>query len=305
MNKKYNILCISGGGIRGIIPAQVLSNIEGLTGKKIHEMFDLIVGTSTGGIIASAIGAGYTPKEVVNMYVSEGPKIFDRSTLHKVRTIGGVFGSKYPQNGLHDSVHALLGDKPISTSLVPIIACSFDTIRNTTVLFKSWELDYNRFTFSDIAMATSAAPTYFPPYKIGGANYIDGGIYVNSPVQIGWTEALKAGFLPDDVNILSIGTGRLDYKQYDTQNWGDKNWIITGTDNPIIDMMMQASLLVDHYSTSKIFKNFYHLDLVLDPKNGKMDNVDAENLRDLQVIGNKLAATTQLNDFINNIILQK
>jgi len=95
------VLSIDGGGIRGIIPAKVLADLELRAGRPVAKLFDLVVGTSTGGILAlglTAPGEGDSPRwaaaDLADLYVREGPRIFHRSVYDRIRSVdGGVFAA--------------------------------------------------------------------------------------------------------------------------------------------------------------------------------------------------------------------
>lgn len=302
--KKYpyfNILSISGGGIKGIIPATVLAEMEAKTGKRIVDMFDLIVGTSTGGIIAAAIGAGKPAAEIADMYQSKAGVIFGRTLAQKITSADGLTGPKYQASGLHDTVNGFLGPASIKTSQVCIMATSADFYTLNLCIFKSWTGDFDQFSFSDIALATSAAPTYFPAYKTKGFQFIDGGMFANYPVLIGMEEGFKAGYSAENIRMLSIGTGYLPQKGFDSTGWGDIQWIRHGGGTPIIDTVFELTKQKDLYlAGQRLGKNFYHTDVEL--LNDSMDDVSTQNLNALKLAGQKLAADDALQQFLKKLL---
>ena len=175
------ILSIDGGGIRGIIPATVLAEVERRTGKPVAEAFDLIAGTSTGGILALALtrpgdagGPAYRAEDLVGLYEREGPGIFSRSLCKRIRSVDGLLDERYPSHGLEDALDTYLGDARLSDALTDVIVPAYDIERRGTFFFKSRKAridEADDFAMRDAAHATSAAPTYFEPVRIErGAN---------------------------------------------------------------------------------------------------------------------------------------
>src|SRR5919107_5615039 len=138
------VLCIDGGGIRGLIPALVLAEIERRTGRRVVTMVDLVAGTSTGGILACALtrqgddGAPrYGAAELADLYVQEGPKIFDRSLVKKIRSLGGLIDERYDADGLDATLAQYLGDDPLSGALRDVLITAYDIERRAAFFFRS------------------------------------------------------------------------------------------------------------------------------------------------------------------------
>ncbi len=251
------ILSIDGGGIRGILPARVLQHIEVQTGKKIAELFDLIAGTSTGGILGCGLFKGKSAKDLGDLYAQRGGEIFAHSLWRTVRTVGGVEGPRYDAASLETILGNVLGgarlsDAPIGAELLvptyviqlpkPIVVDNVPTTR-TPMLFKTWKArgvglaagetkEMFDFALRDVARATSAAPTYFAPaqYKNkAGDTYasVDGGLFANNPALCALVAAYK--LYGDDRRyvLVSLGTGSLERPiPYDqAKGWGDLHWL--------------------------------------------------------------------------------
>ena len=209
----FRILSLCGGGLNGSFSAGVLSQIEYATGEKIVDHFDLIVGTSTGGIIALGLGLGLPPDMLVRFYSEKGTKIFNQPSM------GGFFSwakslrrVKYNENALVSELRQVLGDRLLGESQIPLVIPSFDLERNEVRLFKTrhnprFEFDH-RIAAWKVARATSAAPTYLPACRdIAGAQLIDGGVWANNPIMVGLTEAMSEfKVMPGSIRILSLGT---------------------------------------------------------------------------------------------------
>ena len=176
--KKIRILSIDGGGIRGIIPGQILVRIEELLGKRIAEHFDMIAGTSTGGILTCAFlfpnnqnrtKPKFTAQEVVDLYFKWGGEIFDIPFFHKIRTAGGLFDEKFPSDGLEEALISYFEDKRLSELLKPTLITAYDIKNRKAVFFTQHDAKKDPskdFLVRDLARATSAAPTYFECARI-------------------------------------------------------------------------------------------------------------------------------------------
>src|SRR3954451_12307281 len=124
---RVRVLSIDGGGIRGLIPAMVLAEVERRTGRRIHELFDLIAGTSTGGILACALTKPQpqTAEELVGLYVDEGPRIFHRDLLKRVRSVEGFLDERYDDDGLNGALREHLGDARLQQALTPMVVTAY------------------------------------------------------------------------------------------------------------------------------------------------------------------------------------
>ncbi len=310
------ILSIDGGGIRGIIPGQILVEIEQAFGVKVADDFDLVAGTSTGGILACAFlledpDQPNTPKfsaeEVVGLYFKRGEEIFDVPFFHKIRSIGGIIDEKYPAKGIEDALKAYFGEVWLKDLLKPCVITSYDITNRKGHFFGQHKArkdpDYN-FKVKDVARATSAAPTYFECEEIkseldSSFTLIDGGVFVNNPSLVAYAEG-RTLFDVDgeeatakDMKILSIGTGytRKSYPYNKARNWGMAEWV-----KPVIDIMMSGAAEVAHYQLDKIYGTIDNPDQYLridgdlkdtniDPD---MDSATQENMANLKAFGHQL-----------------
>lgn len=209
---RFQILALDGGGIRGLYSAAVLAKLEDKLGVRIVEHFDLITGTSTGGIIALGLGLGMSPREVVRFYVEAGPKIF-RNRL-RWRDCCHWFRRKYSGSALQAALNhsGAFGDKKFGDSKSRLVIPAYNLGQDKVRVFKTPHHD--RLTTDwqipawKVAMATSAAPTFFPACRhIESTRLIDGGVWANNPTVVGIAEAVSMlGCQLADIRVLSIGT---------------------------------------------------------------------------------------------------
>jgi patatin-like phospholipase/acyl hydrolase len=203
------ILAIDGGGIKGVFPASLLCSVEQAVGRSITDYFDLIVGTSTGGIIALALGLGYSAQDILNFYEDLGQKVFNGNRAF--RWFRQWFRSKYDDAPLHAALESKFKGRLLGESSTRLVIPSASLETGEVHIFKTahhprFERDY-LVPVVDVAMATAAAPTYFPTHITEfGTPLIDGGMWANNPAGLAAVEAI--GILewnPGTFRILSIG----------------------------------------------------------------------------------------------------
>lgn len=208
---RFQVLAFDGGGVRGIFTAALLAGLEEDLGRPVSQHFDLIVGTSTGGIIALALGAGLTPAEILDFYVSEKDRIFPNRW--RWRSARQLFAAKYPSRPLERSLKRVFGTTLIGESKVPLVIPTYNIGENDVYLFKTPHHPHLRRDYKvpmwAAAMATSAAPTFFPAFRLPAdhVRLVDGGVWANNPAMVGVTEAVSMfGRRLEDVRVLSLGT---------------------------------------------------------------------------------------------------
>jgi len=209
--QRFQILALDGGGVRGIFTAALLAGLEEDIGSPVVDHFDLVVGTSTGGIIALALGAGLTPRQILECYVAQRNAIFAGSPL--TTNLRRLFRAMYRPDGLESAVKRVFGERLLGESRIPLVIPSYNLGENAVYLFKTphhprLKRDY-RAPMWAVAMATSAAPTYFPAFRlpVEEVRLIDGGVWANNPAMVGVTEAVSMfGCELDEIRVLSLGT---------------------------------------------------------------------------------------------------
>lgn len=236
---RFQILSLDGGGIKGLFSAALLAKIEeSLDGVSIVDHFDLITGTSTGGIIALGLAAGLRPREIVHFYVTEGPAIF-RKTPFWTNT-KSWFSNKYPQQPLKLALQKYFQDKLISDSSKRIVIPSYNLAKDEVYVFKTPH--HSRLTTDGkvpmwkVALATSAAPTYFPCCDhVDGMRLVDGGLWANNPTMVGIVEAVSLLGVPlETISTLSLGTtNSIGQKSRSLDRGGLLQWRKTGIDTAL------------------------------------------------------------------------
>ena len=208
---KFKILSLDGGGIKGAFIASFLAEIEKLycrSGKNLASYFDLIVGTSTGGILALGLGLGFPASRILDFYQKYGPQIFPQKPF--IKKLRRLFTNVYQRAPLEHALKEVFGEKKLGESLTRLVIPSFDLQTGEVHVYKTAHHSRLRNDFkelaSSVALATSAAPSYFPTYLLRNIPLVDGGIWANNPAAVAITEAqallhqnLK------DISMLSIG----------------------------------------------------------------------------------------------------
>ncbi len=311
-----SILSIDGGGIRGIIPATFLIEFEKRTGKPICELFDLIAGTSTGGILAAMLTLPdrfgkpkYSAKQVRSAYFEHGGTIFHRSRLRSITTLGGLTGPKYSASGLDEMLEQYLGGARLHTTLTEILVTAYDMASSTPWFFKTSFAKDNRTPVGDplltqVVRATAAAPTYFSPLTLEDHCMIDGGIFASNPALCAYAQARNMHPQEKEFLIVSLGTGLQNHNQpcSEVNNWGIANWAI-----PIIAVTLNSSSATVNYQMQALVgsENYIRFQVQLDDDTTEMDNASDENMGRLKEIAQK--AVKQESETIDRLcrILKK
>ncbi|KAK6939565.1 Patatin-like phospholipase domain [Dillenia turbinata] len=292
------ILSIDGGGIRGLIPGTILAFLEAqlqeLDGKeaRLADYFDVIAGTSTGGLVTAMISAPdennrplYAAKDINPFYFEHGPKIFPqrRGIFGAIwNVLKMLVGPKYNGKYLRGLIREKLGETRLSNTLTNIVIPTFDIKSLQPTIFSSYEVKRSPILdarMSDICIGTSAAPTYFPAYYFKNRDYdgntwefnlIDGGMAANNPALVAISEVTKQVFernpdffpiKPMDYGrflVISIGTGSSKIeKKYDAKRaskWGVLGWLLAGGNTPLVDVFMQGSADMVDIHISVVFQ---------------------------------------------------
>jgi len=217
---KRRILCIDGGGILGTFPAAFLAGLEQHLDGPVSSYFDLIAGTSTGGIIAIGLAMGLRASDLLDLYETRGLEIFGDGDGHGpvgdflFRTLRGVrwlYKPKHDPERLHAVLRDVLGDKRIGEAKTRLVIPAWNPVARSVYIYKTahhprLKTDYTSLAV-DAALATAAAPTYVPHHiSQHCVGLLGGGIWANNPVAIAVVEAVTLlGWPPDSLHVLSLG----------------------------------------------------------------------------------------------------
>jgi predicted acylesterase/phospholipase RssA len=294
MAKRFRILSLDGGGIKATFTAAVLAEFERVTNKRVGEHFDLIAGTSTGGILAIALGLGRQAEQILRFYRERGPVIFPATGLLG-RTYGlfsRLFHPRRDQSVLRDHLGQVLGNRSFGESKCRLVIPAFDATYGRVFIFKT--AHHPRFQFetgllaADVATAT-AAPTYYQAYEVPGhgGRFIDGGVWANCPVHVAVTEAVSfLGQSPADIDVLSIGTTSYPFLLDERTQRGEL--IAWGTGAAIETMFRgQMESALAHTALLIGKKNLHRVNYDAPP--GKFSLDDASGIAELARIGTDIA----------------
>lgn len=292
----YRILSIDGGGIRGLIPALVLAELERITQTPCASLFDLIAGSSTGGILALGLAKGYPATELARLYEREGPAIFGRSAERRLLRLFRLAEGKYPAHGIEHVLDRYFGSTRLSEARTDVLVTGYEIEHRTPFFFRSSrarrDVAYD-FLMKDAARATSAAPTYFEPARLPAANpagywaLIDGGVFANNPAMCAYVDA-KLATAEEPACLLSLGTGVVTrpIPYHRARRWGIARWA-----KPLLDIVFDGvSGTVDYQLNRLLPGRYLRLQTALEPNGQSIDDTSAGNLRALRARAHKLIA---------------
>ena len=304
MAKPFRILSIDGGGIRGLIPALVLAELEQQTGRPVADCFDLIAGTSTGGILALGLtlpGAGGRPKyqalELADLYLKEGPRIFDESLGRRLTNPMGLRIAKYPPSGIEGVLQDYFGETRLKEALTEVLVTAYDIEQRDAFFYRRRRARENgRFDvpMRVAARATSAAPTYFEPLKVQWPTerdvLVDGGVFANNPAMCAYVDAWRTladgGQSPEDILLVSLGTGLYTRPlPYETaKGWGVAGWAV-----PVLDVIFDGVADTVDYQLKQLLPaggdglpRYHRFQADLDADLSEMDDTSPEHLAGLR-----------------------
>lgn len=208
---RFQILALDGGGAKALFTAHLLARLERDLGVKVTDSFDLIAGTSAGGIIALGLGAGLPPADLVGHFEELAQTVFPRSRRRPWRRPRQLVKPLYGAAPLRSVLVDVLGGKVLGDSAKRLVIPAWDAGRAAVHVFKTPHHERLKRDWSipmvDVALATSAAPTYFPAARIDGHRLIDGGVWANNPSVVAIAEALSVLDVPlASLKVLNIGT---------------------------------------------------------------------------------------------------
>lgn len=258
-DKRFQILSLDGGGIKGLFSAALLAALEADLKTRVIDHFDLIAGTSTGGIIAVALGLGLSPREIVQFYMLHGPSIFPGSSTWR-RCLLHWFRSKYDASPLEAALQDCFKERRFGESTKRLVIPSYNLGEDDVYIFRTPHHERLRRDLRvpawKVARATSAAPTFFPSFGgLDSQRLIDGGVWANNPTMVALVESFGTlGITLENTHILSIGTTEvLNSRHRKLDRRGKFGWASEAIDvvmrGQTIAARNQAKFLVgeDHY----------------------------------------------------------
>lgn len=318
-SKLTRILSIDGGGIRGIIPGQILVTLEGKLKEldqnpqaRIGDYFDLIAGTSTGGILACLYltpqhhdteAPRYSAQEVVDFYLKRGGEVFYAPWRRRVMTAGGLTDEKYAAQPMERVLYEYLGDLRLSQLIKPCLIPAYDIHARRAHFFTQFNARQGiarDYLVSEVIRATTAAPSYFEVAQARSFTddlypLIDGGVFANNPSMCAYAEARTMTFdeyrsnpTAADMVVLSLGTGRSlrSYPYDEAKDWGLVSWI-----RPLIDIMMAGVSDTVDYQMMRMYQaverpeQYLRISPDLGDASPDLDDVSPSNLQALRAAG--------------------
>jgi patatin-like phospholipase/acyl hydrolase len=298
MQRIWRILSIDGGGIRGIIPANILAFIEERTGKPISQLFDLIAGTSTGGILTlgltkpNAFGKPeFTARQLCQKYEQDIPHIF----RNPQSWWGNLLTPKYRSIAFQQILKNSLGDCRLKNALTDVLIPCYDIEHRLPYMFKSrlarQSSEYD-FQIRDVALATSATPTLFHPVEIPRSSdgrlvcLVDGGVFANNPAIYAFSEikSMVAG-QDDKYFLVSLGTGKSIRPLTNelVSLWGYVHW-----SRPMIELVFESISESVHEQMKNLLpvageQQYYRLQIDIPAESNHA--IDNSSVRNMQVLG--------------------
>jgi patatin-like phospholipase/acyl hydrolase len=278
---RFRVLSIDGGGIKGVFPAAFLASIEEtLSGASVATYFDLIAGTSTGGIIALALGLGLSARKVLEFYETYGTAIFPQKSPWWL-----LGPAKYETGPLKSALAETFGSKRLGDSGHRLLIPSFNATTGRIHIFKTahhprLQMDF-RVAAVEVALATSAAPVFFPPHRSGqDVVFIDGGIWANNPVGLAVTEAISMlGKAGNELDVLSLGcTG--EPPDFTQRGHGWRFWALRAVEAAMQGQSFAALGTAQHLAGHD---NIFRFSPVVVPGRFALDNV--KGISELKALG--------------------
>ena len=327
MSKLLKILAIDGGGIRGIIPAIILAEIERRAGQPISRLFDLIAGSSTGSMLAVGLATPdkqqnprYSAEELARFYEEEGAIIFSRSRWRAIQSLNNITTVKYSSDGIDSVLDKVFGDLNLSDAIANVLITSYEIQQRKPWFFRSRKAKVATkcdFKLRDVVRASTAAPTFFEPAQVFHAEsedddyfaLIDGSMQANNPALCAYVDAKNKHPEAEEYLVLSLGTGdatqRIDYEE--ARLWG-----IAGWSQHILSIAFDAmSSTVDYQMRHLIPKcrdgiqHYYRFQTRLDDASDELDNFSPRNIDALKCLANNILdkEDAQIDRLIQKILV--
>ncbi len=303
--RPIRILAIDGGGIRGILPAMVLAELERLTGRPTHRLFDLVAGTSTGALLGMALlipdEAGkprFSAHDLVRLYEIGGPRVFSRSVWHQIRAVGNLVDEKYPADGLEQVLARVFDGLKLSQVMTEALVTAYEFEQRHPFNFSSRDAredESHDFQLVDVIRAATAAPTYFEPALLkrengaGDLALIDGAVVAYNPALAAYIEARRLFPRAEDFVLLSLGTGQLTrgMPYNEVKDWGAARWV-----QPLFSLMCDGDAAIVDRQVGKILQpngtgrqRYFRFQPSLKLASDDMDDASHDNIENIKKLG--------------------
>jgi patatin-like phospholipase/acyl hydrolase len=189
--------------MRGLVPCMVLAELERRAKKPSPELFDLVCGTSIGGILAAMLATGHSAEDMTKFFYNDGPVIFRKRWWRSY----GFIAARYPAGPLERILKRTFGELTLADCKCNLLVISINLLNQKPYFFNNFMPGFTNFKLWEVCRATSAAQSYFPAFKMGKMLMWDGGSVANSPSLCGLASASKL-WGTEEVKMLSLGCGR-------------------------------------------------------------------------------------------------
>ena len=302
------ILCIDGGGIRGIVAARILEELESIFGPDFCKRFDIIAGTSTGALIALGLARPnpMTALELKKLYKAEAPRIFPKAKpsewLPLTIVKGCIRTNSYSSDGLLNLLKEKFGELKLEEATQRVLAVAYNLSLAKGFLFDSRDPKTSKLTFSAAALASTAAPSYFPPQQHNGTEtcLVDGGVFANNPALLALLQ------LPAEERstalIVSIGTGSSAESKINTftkvRKWLQAKWL-----HSIVSIVFDASSeYTDLVLSSLLPNNYFRFQLdTLSEQLKPLDNTNIQILEKLELLAESYVGKSEFQRKVDEL----
>jgi predicted acylesterase/phospholipase RssA len=313
IENEYRILTLSGGGYLGVYTATLLAALEECVGEPLGRRFDMIAGTSVGGILAIGLGYELPMRQMLELFLERGSQVFSPRALPRgavsrlIDLTRSVMGPKYDGSALRAALTEYFGDARLDQALHDLVIPSVNVTRCQTKVFKTPHGEASRgdegVRAVDVAMATCAAPAYFPSVAIGGHLFADGGLFSVAPDQVALHEAEHfLGINAHNVRMLSLGTGTLGYQPAEglSEDAGAVGWLSDG--RLLLTLISVQQQHVQAMMEDRLGQRYMRLDAPWPAQAGL--GIDVATAHSARILGDMARATIastdekQLNKFL-------
>lgn len=328
------ILALDGGGIRGVVPAVILDylekkiqHIQEVKTARIGTFMDLVGGTSTGSIVGSLMllpceekleFPKYSMEAIMEMYIEMGPDVFKSHFWHNVKTLWGLFGSKFPASNIEPDLLQMLDHYKLKDLVKPCLFNAYDIDKRRVNIYTNHDDKgkYADYYVKDVVRGSTSIPAYFPPahFNVGvdQNTLVDGGVFANNPAMVSYIEAIKEikkvkgkgrRKSPHNILVISMGTGASKRKAFPyskAKRWGMVRWVF-----PILDVLLSGSSDIVDYEISRLFEaygaseNYIRINPPLHYSTAPSTDASKENITNL--LKDASAYIKENQEFLNNL----